>query len=299
MKKLFKHYLEFLILIVPLAVIVYGIFNSVYKSETELFEKVSFIDISYAQNPIKLLSVSSKEDNQMPKNIKFKPYSVIAENKQYIVKKQKEGIFIVFDKESNKTRIIKEAKDSDMLKLIGLNNLHPEAIIGMSNMQCDKYKTLAKNDDYTAIKDNCGYLKIIKNKDDTLFKNYYIGKTTILDAKFYKDYLFYYSNDGISTFDIDSMQEVNGLHDIGLKGDFATLFPIRQGVIALVVTKDNNVYLLYYRYVDTKKLKLANTYRMKKSLYEAKIYNNSLYFDTKERIYKIYPKGNELEYEIQ
>ena len=282
MKRLLKYYPELLFVALPLFLIVYG----VYRSEIAPFEKIDFFDVYYSQEDLMRFIAPKKEQ---PLDIKLQTNSTVAENEKYILKKQNEGEFLLFDKETNKTRLIKGLTDADILKLVGINHLKG---------QCDQNSTLAANDRYIALEDNCAHLKLIEEKSQKLLKSFHLDKP-VLDVKFYKHHLLYYT-DALDAIDLISMQKT---HTLGLKASSATLFPLESGVIVFLVTQKfdahPDTYLLYYRYTGGTKLAQPSLYRLKKAVDALKSQHNALYMALGARRYKIYPNGREIEYAVE
>ena len=284
MKKFLQYYPEFLFVALPLVLIVYG----VYKSEIAPFEKIDFFNLYYNQNDITHLLITKKENPA----IKLQPNTVVAENEKYILKKRSEGEFLIFDKKTKQTRLVKGVKDTDILKLVGTNYL--------KHKRCDQNRTLAKNGKYIVLTDICKHLKLLEKRNKQVLKSFQLNKP-VLDAKFYKKYLFYYT-DGIYTIDLGSLHTVDTMHRIGLNAEHAMLFPFDEGVIVYIVAKgfkSGDDYLLFY-HKSGKKLELATTYRLKKPLSNAYKRNGSLYLNLEGGMtYRIYPQGEELKYELE
>jgi len=164
----------------------------------------------------------------------------------------------------------------------------------------NKENILAKNDKFIAIKDNCGYLQLRDKKSKKLIKKFNFSDKEVLAAKFLNNFLYVYQK-GIYKIDLASLKVVAEAKS-GINGVYAKIFPMKDGIIVFVRKKINK-YLIYYKYTNKnsllwKNLEMCNIYKLKPFLYDIFMKNNDIYINLDNRFYKIYPKDEELGYEV-
>jgi len=289
MKKFFKYQYEILVIVIPIALIAFG----VYKNESKPFEEVSIYDINHNDIPIKRYVNHPKEID----SVTFENNTTIAQNEKYIVKKDSHGIFLFIDKKSQK--IIKkfqsDGNDTFLTHLIGKRCFIKQKSI------YDRDRTLANNNKYIAILDRYGYLQFLDKKSKKWIRKIDMFDEYILSAKFSNKFLFFYTN-GINTINLKSFKKE---YSIGINCSYVKIFPVNTGVIVFAVVKNDrhnsvNIYLLYYRYEEHKKeFKFESIYRLKKVIYAIFMHNGDLHINLNDKIYKIYPKGDELVYKVE
>ena len=155
---------------------------------------------------------------------------------------------------------------------------------------------VAKDDTFVVVWDNCQNLKIFRKKK--LLRELSLEKE-VLDAKIYKNHLFYYTN-ALYVVDL-GVKKSEVKRAMGFNGDSAAIFPFAKSAIVYVVDREfdgSYFYLLYYRFKEDGRVELANSYALKKLVYRLYSKDDALYIRTGDRTYKIYPKGDELEYEV-
>ena len=293
MKKFFKYKYEILVVVLPVALIVFGL----YKSEMKPFERVFFSDVNQYDVDKSWCDKYQKAKESVRK---FENNTIIAENEEYILKKDANAVFILINKKSKKIvkKFKSDGKDSYLIHLIGKRCFLKQSPVYTKNV------FLTSNDKYLAQIDKYGYLQIVDKKSKKLVKKFDMFDEIIMSAKFSNQFLFYYSN-GIDAINLHSLKKVENMNGFGIEGSYSKIFPIKTGVVVFVVVKhnfsnDTNSYLLYYQYKNNKKeLKFENIYRLKKFIYAIYMKHGVLYINLNDRIYKIYSQADELEYEME